>query len=84
MVRILLSMPGVGPKSVHYLLTLLYRFQAHTAGHGTAKQLTAYLGLDPQPYQSGSSVYRPASISKMGDDYGRALFFMATARRPRG
>ncbi|MEZ4712643.1 MAG: IS110 family transposase [Caldilineaceae bacterium] len=84
MVRILLSMPGVGPKSVHYLLTLLYRFQAHTAGHGTAKQLTAYLGLDPQPYQSGSSVYRPASISKMGDDYGRALFFMATAGGVRG
>ncbi len=47
--RRLRSVPGVGARSVLRLLVLLYRFYALTAAQGTAKQLVAFLGLDPVP-----------------------------------
>jgi len=75
--RLLLSIPGVGKNSVLPLLVLLHRFSALTSGKGTSKQLVAFLGLDPMPYQSGRSVRRPSSISKKGDKVGRALLYMA-------
>ena len=75
--RLLLSVPGVGANSVLPLLVLLYRFQALTAGQGDAKQLVAFLGFDPKPYQSGRSIQRPACISKKGDKVGRSLLYMA-------
>lgn len=75
--RFLLSIPGVGKQSVLPLLVLLHRFSALTSGKGTSKQLVAFLGLDPTPYQSGRSVRRPSSISKKGDKVGRALLYMA-------
>ncbi len=75
--RLLRSIPGVGANSVLPLLVLLHRFRAITSGKGTAKQLVAFLGLDPVPYQSGRSVHRPSFISKKGDKMGRALLYMA-------
>lgn len=75
--RLLLSIPGIGACSVLPLLVLLYRFQALTAGTGSSKQLVAFLGLDPTPFQSGRSIRRPSSISKKGDKVGRALLYMA-------
>nr|WP_298981034.1 hypothetical protein [uncultured Caldilinea sp.] len=41
--------PGVGARSVLRLLMLLYRFYALPRAQGTAKQLVAFLGLDPVP-----------------------------------
>lgn len=75
--KLLRSVPGVGQKVVRRLMVLFYRFQALTSRTGTAAQLVAFLGLDPQPYQSGRSVYRPTTISRMGDKLGRADLFMA-------
>ncbi|GIV71431.1 transposase [Caldilinea sp.] len=75
--RRLRSVPGVGARSVLRLLVLLYRFYALTAAQGTAKQLVAFLGLDPVPHRSISSVYRPPSISKKGDKSMRTLLYMA-------
>ncbi|MEZ4708063.1 MAG: hypothetical protein R3A44_12695 [Caldilineaceae bacterium] len=82
MVRILLSMPGVGPKSVHYLLTLLYRFPGHTAGR-------TINNLPPTWKQTHSPIrwlfrLSPRLHLKMGDDYRRALFFIIPLRRRRG
>lgn len=47
--RLLLTIPGVGARSVLPLLVLLYRFQALTANNGSTKQIVAFLGLDPTP-----------------------------------
>lgn len=80
----LLSVPGIGPKIVLPLLVLLHRWQTRTAGQGTAKGLTAFVGLDPQPYQSGLTVYRHAAISKMGNRELRRLLYMGALGGVRG
>lgn len=82
--KLLRTVPGVGAKVVLRLLTLFYRFQATTAGQGTADQLVAFLGLDPQPYESGRSVRKRTTISRMGDKLGRADLFMAALGGVRG
>lgn len=84
METLLRTTPGVGPKVVLRLLTLFYRFSALTAGKGTASQLVAFLGLDPQPYESGRSVRRRTTISRMGDKAGRADLYMGAIGGIRG
>lgn len=81
---LLCTVPGVGPKVVLRLLALFYRFQALTAGKGTANQLVAFLGLDPQPYESGRSVWKRPTISRMGDKAGRAALYMGATGGIRG
>ena len=72
----LLALPGVGPKIVLPLLVKLHQFQTLTAGAGDAKSFTSFIGLDPQTYQSGSSVRCRLGISKMGDNELRRLLYM--------
>ncbi len=71
------TVPGVGPQTVVPLLILLWRWQVLTGGQGTSKGLTAYVGLDPQPFQSGTSVHKPTTISRQGDKVIRRRLFMA-------
>lgn len=72
----LLAIPGIGPKIVLPLLVLLHRWQTLTAGQGTAKGLTAFVGLDPRPHESGWSVRKRPVISKMGNATLRRLLYM--------
>lgn len=80
----LLSLPGIGPKNVLPLLVLLARWYTLTNGQGSAKGLTALVGLDPQPFESGSSLRRPASISHMGNAEVRRLLYMGAFGALRG
>lgn len=80
----LLSVPGIGEAIGPLLLVQLYRFWARTNGHGTAKQLVAYLGLDPVPYESGSSVRRRATISRQGNSLLRSKLFLGALGGVRG
>lgn len=82
--RQLLSVPGVGVRNVMPLLVLLFRWQVLTDGHGSAKGLVAYAGLDPQPYQSGTSVRRPATISRQGERRLRSRLYMGALGALRG
>jgi transposase len=82
--RRLLALPGIGPKNVLPLVVLLYRWQALTNGTGDAKGLTAFVGLDPQLHESGRSIHRPATISKMGDGEVRRLLYMGALGGVRG
>jgi len=72
----LLQVPGIGEKSVLRILVLLYRWDAHTCGQGDFKGLTAFVGLDPVTFSSGTSVFKRPSISKMGDALIRRTLFM--------
>jgi transposase len=72
----LLALPGVGPKTVLPLLVKLFQWQTLTDRQGTSQGLTAYIGLDPQPYESGRSVRKHPGISKMGDNELRRLLYM--------
>lgn len=83
-VRWLRTVPGVGPQTVLPLVALLARWQTLTAGQGSAKGLTAYVGLDPQPHESGTSVRRPATISRQGNRARRGKLYMAALGGVRG
>jgi transposase len=72
----LLALPGIGPKIVLPLVVLLYRWQTLTNGDGSAKGLTAMVGLDPKTHVSGRSVFRHPAISKMGNAEMRRLLYM--------
>jgi transposase len=73
----LLTVSGVGKKTVLPLLVLCHRYQARTCGQGTSKGITAYLGLDAQESSSGSSVWKRPRISKMGNSRMRARLYLA-------
>jgi len=83
MVR-LLALPGVGPKVVLPLLVKLFQWHNLTSGEGDASGLVAYIGLDPQPYESGRSVRKHAGISKTGDNEVRRLLYMGALGGVRG
>jgi len=80
----LLSVPAIGQKSAPYLLALFHRFAAKTNDTGTAKQLVAFVGLDPQPYESGSSLHHRPTISKQGDAPMRSRLFLCALGGVRG
>lgn len=80
----LLSVPGIGPKNVLYLLVLFNRFYTLTHGEGSAKSITAFVGIDPVTHRSGSSIRKRSSISKMGSSLLRAQLFMGAFGGVRG
>jgi transposase len=77
--RLLLSIPGLGPKTVRTLLAE-YGPRLLTASE---KQLTSFAGLDVVLHESGSSVSKRPRISKQGNwRIRRALYLAAlTASR---
>ena len=69
---LLLSIPGLGPTSaLHVLAELLL-----LAPDLEVRQWVAYAGLDPRHYTSGSSVHKPARISKAGNKHLRRALYM--------
>lgn len=71
---LLLTIPGVGLVTAAILLTETGALSNFTE----ARQLTAYAGIAPAPFSSGSSVSRPSSISKIGDPRLRRAYYMAS------
>ena len=82
--RRLLALPGIGPKVVLPLLVKLFQWSNLTNGIGDSQGLTSFVGLDPQPYESGSSVRKHPGISKMGDSEIRRLLYMGALGGVRG
>lgn len=82
--KMLLTVPGIGPKNSLPILVLCYRFHALTSGTGTKKQIAAFLGLDSQTYTSGTSVRGTNAISKQGPTSGRAFCYMGALGGIRG
>ncbi|HLO78212.1 MAG TPA: transposase, partial [Magnetospirillum sp.] len=76
---LLTSIPGLGSQSAAVMLAEIPDFRAF--GHN--KQITAFVSLNPQDHQSGSSVRGRARISKVGNARLRAILYMCalTARR---
>ncbi len=81
---LLLTLPGVGAKIAPYLLVDLHRYQARTQGAGTLKGFAAFLGLDPQLYESGTSVRRRPTISRQGDEVMRTKLYLGALGGIRG
>ena len=78
------TVPGIGKRNSLWLVVVLYRWHTLTGGAGTAKGLTAFLGLDPTLHESGTSVRGPRSISRMGMAQVRRLLFLGALGGVRG
>jgi len=70
--KLLTSIQGIGKVTA----TLFLAEIGDIGRFPSVKQLTAFIGLDPQDYQSGTSVKKPAHISKQGSRRLRAALYM--------
>lgn len=73
------SIPGIGIKTAIQLTIITDNFKKFE----NYKQLTAYVGLSPRIFQSGTSVKGKGHICKMGNPQVRKLLYMCswTAKR---
>jgi len=72
--EILTSVKGIADKTGSRILAELSALPKDMK----ANQWVAYAGLDPRPYESGTSTHRPRRITKAGNRYLRnALYFPA-------
>jgi transposase len=78
------TVPGVGPRVALPLLVACERYHTLAGEHGTAKGVVAYVGLDPQPHESGTSVRQRSRISRQGDRSLRARLYMGALGALRG
>jgi len=69
---LLTSIPGIGPQSAAVLLAEIPDFRAFSHN----KKITAFVGLNPQDHQSGSSIRSRARVSKIGNARVRATLYM--------
>ena len=70
--KLLISVVGISTKSALSLLAEL----SVLPGDMTGRQWVAHAGLDPRPYESGTSINKPRRISKSGNGHLRhALFY---------
>jgi transposase len=67
----------VGEKNVLYVLVVMHRWEELTDGEGEENGLVAYIGLDPKPYESGTSVRKRPGISRQGNRPFRSRLFMS-------
>ncbi len=78
------TVPGIGARTCLWVVVVLYRWQTLTNGKGETKGLTAYVGLDPTVYESGTSVRGPRTISRIGMAQVRRLLFLGALGGVRG
>jgi transposase len=69
--KLLASIPGVGEKTISVILAFL-----NVSNFNSAKQVAAFVGLNPKPKQSGSSIRGVGRISKTGNADLRKAFYM--------
>ena len=70
--KLLASIPGIGEKTIAVILA----FFSDVEKFSSAKQVAAFVGLNPKPKQSGSSVRGIGRISKTGNADLRKSFYM--------
>lgn len=68
--ELLRSIPGIGPVTVAWLLSIQLRIFAN------ARAAAAFVGLSPKSHLSGSSVHRRDTLSKMGNPAVRKSLYM--------
>lgn len=72
--HVLLTIPGIGPKTAIMLLCLTDGF----ARFEDARSLASYVGICPRVWQSGSSINARGAICKLGCSQLRKLLYMCT------
>lgn len=77
--ELLQTIPGIGHKTAPIILAEI----GDINDFDSVEALAAYAGLTPRQYQSGSSVHRPAHISKQGNAHLRTALYMPAVGAPR-
>lgn len=72
--KALKSIPGIGSKTAILLITVTDNFKKFE----TSKKLSAFVGLAPRVYQSGTSVKGKGHITKMGNHRLRKLLYLCS------
>ena len=70
--KLLKTIPGIGEATIAQILS----FMGTPERFESAKQLTAFIGLNPREYQSGSSIRGKSKLSKTGDAGLRKALYM--------
>ena len=70
--KLLETIPGIGEATIAQVLA----FMGNIEDFKNAKQLAAFVGLNPKQRQSGTSVQGRAKLSKMGNSNLRRAFYM--------
>jgi transposase len=70
--KLLATIPGIGDKTISVILAFL----SNIKDFNSAKQVAAFIGLNPKHRQSGSSLNMTSKISKTGDAKLRKAFYM--------
>jgi transposase len=68
----LISVKGIAEASATQILAEL----AVLPGDMTSRQWVAHAGLDPRHHESGTSIHRPARVTKAGNKYLRSALYM--------
>ncbi len=68
------TIPGIGPKTSIMLIVLTNNFKHFD----DARKLSAYVGLSPRIYQSGTSIRGRGHICKMGSPRARKLLYLCS------
>ena len=71
---LLLSIPGVGPKTSVMLICQTNNFTKFD----NVKKFLSYIGMSPRTYESGTSVKGKGHISKVGNGRLRSLLYMCS------
>lgn len=70
----LTSIPGIGTKTAIMLIAITDNFRKFQS----CKKLSAYVGLAPRIYESGTSIKGKGHITKMGNRYLRKLLYICS------
>jgi len=68
------TIPGIGSKTAIILIAITNNFKKFD----DIKKLSAYVGLSPRIYQSGTSINGKGHITKMGNKYVRKLLYLCS------
>lgn len=68
------NITGVGEKVAMTIIGFFNRFELFE----TSKQVASFVGINPKPFESGSSVKKKGGISKKGNPYIRKNLYMAS------
>ena len=72
--ELLKTIPGIGDISATVLLTETNEFSTFT----DPKQLAAYAGISPCQHESGSSIHKKITISKVGNSKIRSILYLSS------
>lgn len=72
--KLLRTIPGIGKRIAPVIVSTFGDFDTFT----NSKQVASFIGINPSPFESGSSIKGKGKISKKGNCYLRKLIYMAS------